>query len=71
LNEAVSGDGEALLSTGSQASKNAFSDTRFFSFRVPFKPIAALVPNVEDYLCRRIRRRGIAVACRLRRDPDE
>jgi hypothetical protein len=56
LNEAVFGDGEALLSTGSQASKTAFSDTRFISFRVPFKPIAALVPNVEDYLCRRIRR---------------
>ena len=54
--EAVFGDGEALLSTGSQASKNAFSDTRFISFRVPFKPIAAMVPNVEDHLCRPIRR---------------
>jgi AraC-like DNA-binding protein len=54
--EAVFGDGEALLSTGSQASRNAFSDTRFISFRVPFKPIAALVPDVEDHLCRPIRR---------------
>jgi AraC-like DNA-binding protein len=52
----VFGDGEALLSTGSQASKNAFSDTRFISFRVPFKPIAAMVPNVEDHLCRPLRR---------------
>jgi len=47
LNEAVFGDGEALLSTGSQASKTAFSDTRFISFRVRFKPIAAMVPNVR------------------------
>ena len=54
--EAVFGDGEALLSTGSQASRNAFSDTRFISFRVPFKPIAAMVPNLEDHLCRPIRR---------------
>jgi AraC-like DNA-binding protein len=53
--EAVFGAGEALLSTGSQASRNAFSDTRFISFRVPFKPIAAMVPNVEDHLCRPIR----------------
>ena len=54
--EVVFGDGEALLSTGSQVSRNAFSDTRFISFRVPFKPIAALVPDVEDHLCRPIRR---------------
>jgi len=54
--EVVFGQGEALLSTGSQASKNAFSDTRFISFRVPFKPVAAMVPDVEDHLCRPIRR---------------
>jgi AraC-like DNA-binding protein len=53
--EAEFGDGEALLSTGSRASRNAFTDTRFISFRVPRKPMVALVPNVEDMICVPIR----------------
>jgi AraC-like DNA-binding protein len=49
-------DGEAFLMTGSQTATTVNSDTRFISFRVPFKPIAALVPDVEDLLCQRIPR---------------
>jgi AraC-like DNA-binding protein len=49
-------DGEAFLMTGSQTAKTVNSDTRFFSFRVPFRPIAALVPDVEDLLCRPLSR---------------
>jgi AraC-like DNA-binding protein len=59
--EAEFGDGEALLSTGTAASTNAFTDTRFISFRVPFKPIAAMVPDVEDLICRPIGRDREAV----------
>jgi AraC-like DNA-binding protein len=49
-------DGEAFLMTGSQTATTVNSDTRFISFRVPFKPVAALVPDVEDLLCRTIPR---------------
>jgi len=54
--EVVFGHGEALLSTGAEASRNTFTDSRFISFRVPFEPIAAMVADVEDHLCRPIRR---------------
>jgi AraC-like DNA-binding protein len=54
--EAEVTEGEAFLMTGSQTATTVNSDTRFISFRVPFKPVVALVPDVEDLLCRTIPR---------------
>jgi AraC-like DNA-binding protein len=54
--EAVVGAGEAVLSSGAEISAAVTTETRFVSFRVPFKPIKALVPDVEDRVARTIPR---------------
>ena len=52
--EATVGPGEAVLSSGAEISAATTTESCFISFRVPCKPIKALVPDVEDRLCRTI-----------------
>lgn len=54
--EAVVGPGEGVLSSGAEISAAVTTESRFLSFRVPLKPIKALVPDVEDRLARTIPR---------------
>jgi AraC-like DNA-binding protein len=52
--EASIAEGEAVLSSGAEICTATTSVSRFVSFRVPLKPIKALVPDVEDRTARRI-----------------
>jgi AraC-like DNA-binding protein len=52
--EAAIAEGDAVLSSGAEICTAATSVSRFVSFRVPLKPIKALVPDVEDRTARRI-----------------
>lgn len=52
--EAIVGPGEAVLSSGAEISTATTTESRFVSFRVPVKPIKALVPDVEDRVARTI-----------------
>jgi AraC-like DNA-binding protein len=52
--EATITEGEAVLSSGADICTATTSVSRFISFRVPLKPIKALVPDVEDRTARRI-----------------
>jgi AraC-like DNA-binding protein len=59
--EAAIGEGDAFLTTGAERSLMTFSDSRFMSFRLPAKEIAARVPDVEDRVGRRIGRDSAAL----------
>ena len=59
--EAVIGEGEAVLSSGAEISAATTTASRFVSYRVPFKSIKALVPDVEDCVARTIPRDNTAL----------
>jgi AraC-like DNA-binding protein len=50
------GEGDAVLSTGAENAAMSFSASRFLSFRIPAKAIAALVPDADDRVARPIAR---------------
>jgi len=54
--EAVTGEGEAVLTTGAEIASATISTSQFMTFRVPAKLMAALVPNVHECLVRPIPR---------------
>jgi AraC-like DNA-binding protein len=53
--EAVIGEGEAVLTTGAESSSTDISASQFITLRLPRKPIAALVTDLDDCMARRIR----------------
>jgi len=54
--EIVIDEGDAVLSMGAEIAAMQFTASRFLSFRIPAKAIAALVPDVADRAARRIAR---------------
>jgi AraC-like DNA-binding protein len=54
--EAAIGEGDAILSTGSEAATMRFSASRFASFRLPASSLRGSVPDIEDRVARPIAR---------------
>jgi AraC-like DNA-binding protein len=50
------GEGEAILTSGAEVASSRMSASRFVSFRVPRKPMATLLPDIDDRIGRPIPR---------------
>ena len=61
--EALTDEGDAVLTTGAEIASATISTSQYMTFRAPARLMAALVPNVHDCIARPIPRNTAPCGC--------